>query len=152
KGPEKGALVTILSDADKFTATHRDQQRTITIKGTLKDGKVANLDIQIKDGKTEIKTTDVNAVPEAWRPRVQRLLQLIRLQANPQSRAPDRNPPAVYVKGTIERVDARDGLLEVSIGGDNGLKKDHTLEVFRLSPKAEYLGTLRLVEVYHHKA
>ncbi|HMF20317.1 MAG TPA: PDZ domain-containing protein, partial [Gemmataceae bacterium] len=89
KGPEKGALVTILSEADKFTATHRDQQRTITIKGTLKDGKVANLDILIKDGKTEIKTADVNAVPEAWRPRVQRLLQLIRLQANPQSSAPD---------------------------------------------------------------
>ena len=150
--PQKGAIVSIASEGGKFTATHREKQLTITIKGTLKDGKPANLEILIKDGKTEIKTADVNAVPEAWRQRVQRLLELIRLQANPQSSAPERNPPAVFVKGTIERVDTRDGLVEVSIGGDDGLKKNHTLEVFRLSPKAEYLGTLRLVEVYHHKA
>jgi len=63
------------------------------------------------------------------------------------------NPPSVYVKGQIEKVDGKDGtLVEISIGSDQGLKKYNTLEVFRLSPKAEYLGTLRVVEVYNQKA
>ncbi|HMF17580.1 MAG TPA: hypothetical protein VKE98_10260 [Gemmataceae bacterium] len=62
------------------------------------------------------------------------------------------NPPSVYVKGQIEKVDGKDGLVEISIGSDQGLKKYNTLEVYRLSPKAEYLGTLRVVEVYNHKA
>jgi hypothetical protein len=62
------------------------------------------------------------------------------------------NPPAVFVKGQIEKVDGKDGLVEISIGSDQGLKKYNTLEVYRLSPKAEYLGTLRVVEVYDRKA
>jgi len=62
------------------------------------------------------------------------------------------NPPSVYVKGQIEKVDGKDGLVEISIGSDQGLKKYNTLEVYRLSPKANYLGTLRVVEVYNHKA
>lgn len=62
------------------------------------------------------------------------------------------NPPTVFVKGQIEKVDGKDGLVEISIGSDQGLKKYNTLEVYRLSPKAEYLGTLRVVEVYNHKA
>ena len=62
------------------------------------------------------------------------------------------NPPAVFVKGQIEKVDSKDGLVEISIGSDQGLKKYNTLEVYRLNPKAEYLGTLRVVEVYNHRA
>jgi len=61
------------------------------------------------------------------------------------------NPPAVFVKGQIQEV-GKDGLVEISIGSDQGLKKYNTLEVYRLNPKAEYLGTLRVVEVYNHKA
>lgn len=87
--PEKGALVTIRNEAGKFTAELREKQLTIQLKGTLNDGKAVNLDIRIKEGTTEFKGTDANAVPEAWRQRVQRLLQLIRLQANPQSLAPE---------------------------------------------------------------
>jgi hypothetical protein len=57
------------------------------------------------------------------------------------------NPPAVYVKGTIKEVDAKDKkLVVISIGSDNGIRKDQTLEVFRTSPKAEYLGRLLIVD------
>jgi hypothetical protein len=61
------------------------------------------------------------------------------------------NPPSVFVKGKINEV-GKDGLVEISIGSDQGLKKYNTLEVYRLSPKAEYLGTVRVVEVYNRKA
>jgi len=61
------------------------------------------------------------------------------------------NPPKVFVKGQVNEV-GKDGLVEISIGSDQGLKKYNTLEVYRLSPKAEYLGTVRIVEVYNHRA
>jgi chromosome segregation ATPase len=57
------------------------------------------------------------------------------------------NPPAVYVKGTIKEVDEKDKkLVRISLGSDNGIRKDQTLEVFRTSPKAEYLGRLLIVD------
>jgi hypothetical protein len=57
------------------------------------------------------------------------------------------NPPAVMVKGQIEKVDTTDKtLVKITIGSDSGLKKDHTLEVYRLAPKAEYLGRLLIVD------
>jgi hypothetical protein len=62
------------------------------------------------------------------------------------------NPPAVPVRGSVEKIDAKDGLVEVSIGSQEGLKKYHTLEVYRLRPQAQYLGRLRIVEVFEHKA
>ncbi|HYV34658.1 MAG TPA: hypothetical protein VE988_03075 [Gemmataceae bacterium] len=53
------------------------------------------------------------------------------------------NPPPVMVKGQIEKVDGTDKtLVKITIGSDSGLKKGHTLEVYRLAPKAEYLGRL----------
>jgi chromosome segregation ATPase len=58
-----------------------------------------------------------------------------------------RNPPPVYVLGKVEQVDDKDStLVKISIGSDSGIRKDHTLEVYRVSPKAEYLGRLLVVD------
>lgn len=63
------------------------------------------------------------------------------------------NPPAVSVKGVIEKVDAKDpNYVEISLGSDQGIKKYNTLEVFRLNPRPEYLGTIRIMDVYNHKS
>jgi len=62
------------------------------------------------------------------------------------------NIPIPLVKGTITKVDAKAGLVEIDVGGDVGLKKDHYLEVYRLKPRAEYLGRIRLLEVYNHNS
>ena len=57
------------------------------------------------------------------------------------------NPPQVYVKGTIKEVDDKDKkLVRISLGSDNGIRKDQTLEVYRMNPKAEYLGRLLIVD------
>ena len=88
--PEKGAVVSIRSDGGKFTATQREKNLTITINGTLKDGKTAKLEILIQvEGKEAFRGSDAATVPEAWRQRVNRLLELIRgWQAGSQSPAP----------------------------------------------------------------
>jgi hypothetical protein len=55
-----------------------------------------------------------------------------------------RNPPAKYVEGSIELVEK--GLVKINLGTDQGVNKDHTLEVFRTKPDVKYLGRLVIVE------
>jgi len=69
-------------------------------------------------------------------------------------RNPDyRNPPEAYVKGVVEKVSATDPKeAQISIGSDEGLKENNTLDVFRLAPEPQYIGTLRVTYVDHHTA
>ena len=63
------------------------------------------------------------------------------------------NPPAAYVKGKIAKIDSQDrSLVELNIGSDVGVNKDNTLDVYRLNPRAAYLGRLLIVDSYPHKA
>jgi hypothetical protein len=59
--------------------------------------------------------------------------------------ANEPNPPSTFVKGKIEKVDAS-GLVQVSLGTDQGVQKNHTLEVFRTQPEPKYLGMIRIVD------
>jgi hypothetical protein len=66
------------------------------------------------------------------------------------TRVEGKNPPPENVEGVVNSVDSSSGLVTISIGSDAGLRKGHTLEVFRLpaDPKqSKYLGTLRILEV-----
>lgn len=60
------------------------------------------------------------------------------------------NPPAVLVNGKIERVDAE--LVQLSVGTDHGVQKNHTLDVYRLTPEPKYLGMVRIVDANHHQS
>lgn len=65
------------------------------------------------------------------------------------------NPPPARVNGVIERVNFQEGsstLAQISVGSDHGLSEGHTLDVFRISPKATFLGTIRLVDVTQHRS
>jgi hypothetical protein len=44
------------------------------------------------------------------------------------------------------------GLVEISIGSDDGINVGHTLQVYRLKPRPEYLGRIRILDAEHHKA
>jgi len=59
------------------------------------------------------------------------------------------NPPPRFVKGVVERVDK--DLVRVSLGTDHGIRVGNTLEVYRSNPTG-YVGTLRIVDAYHHTA
>jgi chromosome segregation ATPase len=63
------------------------------------------------------------------------------------------NPPPKKVKGKIERIDSQDrSLVEVNVGLDDGVDKNHTLEVYRKSPNPEYLGMILILDSEAHKA
>jgi hypothetical protein len=54
------------------------------------------------------------------------------------------NPPSTMVKGKVERVDG--ALIQISLGTDHGVNKGNTMEVFRTSPAAKYLGMVRIMD------
>jgi hypothetical protein len=61
------------------------------------------------------------------------------------------NPPSTYVQGRIEKIDPKDRTyVQISLGSDQGLKLNHTLEVFRLGADAQYLGRIRIVDAKEH--
>jgi hypothetical protein len=64
--------------------------------------------------------------------------------------APRQVPPPSDVQGTVSAV--RGDYISINKGSDQGLAKGHTLEVYRMSPKAEWVGRMRLVEVNNHEA
>jgi hypothetical protein len=68
------------------------------------------------------------------------------------SNANEPNPPPVKVNGRIEQVNTEGSgiLVKVDLGTDHGVNKYHTLDVFRLAPKTEWLGMVRIVEAHHH--
>ncbi|MBI2805742.1 MAG: hypothetical protein HYX68_12250 [Planctomycetes bacterium] len=57
----------------------------------------------------------------------------------------DPNPPAVLVNGKVEKVDGGD-LIQISLGTDQGVHKNHTLDVYRITPEPKYLGMVRIVD------
>lgn len=59
-------------------------------------------------------------------------------------------PPRVI--GRILRLNAQERLVEISIGGDDGLKEGHELQVFRPGDQPRFLGTVRLVRVESDRA
>jgi hypothetical protein len=69
-------------------------------------------------------------------------------------RSPNQlNPPPAYVRGVVEKIDPEDrALLQISVGTDAGLDINHTLDVYRLRPRPDYLGTIRIVNAGPHRA
>lgn len=84
---------------------------------------------------------------------LQQLQEMSREAARPTSTTPTgttARPPAEDVEGQV--VQTGSGLVTVSIGTDQGLKKGDTLEVFRLQPRPEYLGRITILDARAHEA
>src|SRR5579883_689036 len=60
------------------------------------------------------------------------------------------SPPPVT--GQVKRVDAANRRLEVTIGSDDGLVVGHTLNLYRTTPRPEYLGRVQVISVEPDKA
>jgi preprotein translocase subunit YajC len=60
------------------------------------------------------------------------------------------NPPPAQVNGKVEKVEG--DLMQISLGTDHGVLKNHTLDVYRLTPEPKYLGMVRIVDANHHQS
>ena len=81
-------------------------------------------------------------------------VQIIQKLGGPQTLAglepkagPSEVEPAHKVRGIVKEVNAKMGLVTVTIGQDDGLRKGHELIVFRTEPEAEYVGRIRIIEL-----
>jgi RNA polymerase sigma factor (sigma-70 family) len=67
----------------------------------------------------------------------------------PGAKAKQADPE--QVEGIVEKVH-EDNLVQLSIGGSHGLKRNDKLEVYRLQPTPMYIGQLRLIDVADQKS
>jgi hypothetical protein len=74
----------------------------------------------------------------------------------PSWSAPDNavepSRPPENLEGVIKRSDPQSGLVTISLGSDAGLRRGHTLEVYRVKPEPRYLGSIRIVDVHPTEA
>ncbi len=76
-GPRgKGAMTSTFRDNDHFTSQLQDGGVAITVLGKVEDGKTKVSEIQIKEGNKTEKYDSVDKVPEQYRDRVKRLLEM----------------------------------------------------------------------------
>jgi hypothetical protein len=61
-------------------------------------------------------------------------------------------PPPTDVQGVVTAVTADGTYISLNKGSDHGLAKNQTLEIYRLNPKAEWVGRIRIVQVNDHEA
>ena len=117
-----------------------------------REQRIVKLQQELIDSRQEALASRLSA--DSLRERNLQLLDQIKklTQANSGKieRPKDRiaiNPPAKSVRGCVLKVDPKDGsLVEISLGTDDGLKQNHTLEVFRTKPEPRYLGVVRIVD------
>jgi RNA polymerase sigma factor (sigma-70 family) len=77
-----------------------------------------------------------------------RLEQLQRAMESPKGKElPGVKPPPPPLQGTITQVDDKAKLVKINVGSDHGLHKGNTLDVYRLQPKAQYLGRVLIIDV-----
>lgn len=61
-------------------------------------------------------------------------------------------PPPVDVQGVVTAVTSDGAYISINKGSDHGLAKSQTLEVYRLSPKPEWVARIRIMQVSNHEA
>lgn len=75
-----------------------------------------------------------------------------RLQALTPAERAKPQPPPVDVQGKVTAVTS-DGLyIGINKGSDHGLAKNQTLEVYRMSPKPDWIARIRIIQVNDHEA
>jgi RNA polymerase sigma factor (sigma-70 family) len=73
--------------------------------------------------------------------------------ARPELPVPDPSPRAGAsdsLRGVVMRVDKHEDLVQISLGHMDGVKLDQRLVIYRLKPKAMYVGQVRVVEATEH--
>jgi hypothetical protein len=122
--------------------------------------RVMNLGIKLKEYKGEaIKaTTDAKAAQDRNEQLLAKLVEVNRkfqaLEGETAGKlgreAP--NPPPDDIYGRVVEVDDATGYVRINLGSDSGLNNGNTLEVYRLKPRAAYVGVLRIYDVRPNEA
>jgi len=157
-------LRTQLSETNKTKDTETEQVKTVTAElerrraevkqlGDLKtaaDARIVDLEKQLT--KTRDDFIEKKLGYDQLKERFQSLLaqyesankELAQLKARGISApATTKVPPPENARGYITKIDGN--LATISIGTDAGVNKDNVLQIYRLKPNPEYLGTITIL-------
>jgi len=164
----KDAMQAAILNVEKANEeTKRLQQEVVFLSGVVKDREKEIAKTQALSAQLQIQNQAYQSERNSALARAQNLFQQLKekeillnkalagpttgtVAMVPSIRDPNfQNPPPTNIKGLIQHIDKVDrSLVQISLGSDAGVQKDHTLEVYRLGPQPEYLGRLRVLEAY----
>ena len=123
-----------ISDIDKQMATLRDQA----------------VQFRIRWEQAQARNEEFRQQNEALTREVDALRRQLGGGAapSPAGQAITRSPEDL--RGTIQRIEG--DLATITPGGDAGVVRDQELQVYRTTPRPEYLGTIKIVAVLPHEA
>ncbi len=154
-----------LTNQQSLKTTERMAQEIAHLNTTIKDRETAIIRIEADLKKLRSEAVQFEALARARQIRAESLLEQVQeltLALNRERtgaidpnvmviRNPnDPNPPAAQVNGKVEKVEG--DLMQISLGTDHGVLKNHTLDVYRLTPEPKYLGMIRIVDANIHQS
>jgi hypothetical protein len=108
---------------------------------------VQRLQEELKNRQPNVDTALIRKplVPKNWEEIQLAELRLSDMVANDNPGL--RNPRPVLVKGTIDKIDPTNmRIVRINLGQDHGVRKNHTLEVYRITRRMKYLGRIVILD------
>lgn len=128
------------------TLVIRDEKSAVEKQANEFKIQQTELNDKIRELERLNKTIDDNN--KDLRDRVARFSSLLRLNGLPDDitniKGLESPPP---VEGVVEKIDSQNKKVEISIGSDDGLVVGHELYLYRTTPRAEYLGKIKVMTV-----
>jgi len=128
------------------TGQLREQKAAVEKQANEFKLRQTELNDKIRDLERQSKTLDENN--KDLRDRLARVTTLLRRAGLSDDittvKGTEAPPP---VQGEVSRVDPMNQKMEITIGSDDGLAPGHELNLYRLKPRTEYLGRVRIVTV-----
>ena len=75
------------------------------------------------------------------------IMQALGLSTNPKDHADKLDIVPPPVEGIVLEVDKEGKIVKISIGSDDGLRKKHRLQVYRVKPLGKFVATIEIIEV-----
>lgn len=165
-GRQKAAYEQIVQDNKHVSeVSNRLQKENGVVKNQLNDANKMVVGLEKEKADFRNRAVDARIAADQEKERNERLLEdneritlaLEKAMAgvargSPGKGSVQKRPPLEDLEGIVEASDAQSGYVTITLGSNHGLQKDQTLEVFRLAPKGEYLGTIRIFDVRADKA
>jgi len=145
---QQNARMALQESGERKTETDLLREQKLAVEQQANQYKLRQTELndQIRELTRMLETATTNA--NDLRDRVARFSTLLRSKGLSDDISTIKgleSPPTV--RGEIARVDAQNTAVEITIGSDDGLVPGHELFVYRLSPRAEYLGKIKIISV-----
>jgi hypothetical protein len=129
------------------------QRERIVLKETIaqKDQRISNLEAvnkELEDLNKDYRDKVIEAqlrAEQQYEKNADLWRKLDKSSKRMEKRAPD-TPPEDHAQGEVVNAEKGTGLVIISIGSNEGVTRGQTLEVYRLKPKPEYVGMIRVLD------